>query len=185
MRLFYSFCLNDAVPGDHRLRETAAGPDLSWVHAELAPFYSTIVRPSIDPVLMLRMLILGYMFAIRSERALCRDVQVNLAYRWFCGLSIEESPITRPSRGHTTNASATVTFSAACFEQVVETCIATDWSAPKGSGSMLQAAPRVNTLPRSIAQPGAASAVRPKFVSPSDPAAQWTGAMPAFLCLFG
>ena len=89
-RLFYSFCLDDAVPGDHRVREIAAVLDLSWVHADLAPYYSTIGRPSIDPVLMLRMLILGYVFAIRSERALCREVQVNLAYRWFCGLSIED-----------------------------------------------------------------------------------------------
>ena len=60
--------------------------DLSWVHAELAPYYSPLGRPSIDPVLMIRMLVLGYVFAIRSERALCREVQVNLAYRWFCGL---------------------------------------------------------------------------------------------------
>ena len=63
---------------------------LSWVHAELAPYYPSIGRPSIDPVLMIRMLILGYVFAIRSERLLCREVQVNLAYRWFCGLSIED-----------------------------------------------------------------------------------------------
>jgi transposase len=48
------------------------------------------LRPSIDPALMIRMLIVGYVFAIRSERALCREVQVNLAYRWFCGLSIED-----------------------------------------------------------------------------------------------
>jgi Transposase domain (DUF772) len=47
-------------------------------------------RPSIDPELMVRMLIIGYVFAIRSERAICRDVQVNLAYRWFCGLSIDD-----------------------------------------------------------------------------------------------
>ena len=89
-RLFYSFCLDDAVPSDHRVREIAAVLDLSWVHGELAPSYSMIGRPSIDPVLMLRMLILGYVFAIRSERALCREVQVNLAYRWFCGLSIDD-----------------------------------------------------------------------------------------------
>jgi transposase len=89
-RLFYSFCLDEAVPADHRVREIAAVLDLSWVHAELTPYYSTIGRPSIDPVLMIRMLIIGYVFAIRSERALCREVQVNLAYRWFCGLSIED-----------------------------------------------------------------------------------------------
>ena len=68
---------------DHRVREIAAVLDLSWVHGELAPYYSNLGRPSIDPVLMIRMLILGYVFAIRSERLLCREVQVNLAYRWF------------------------------------------------------------------------------------------------------
>ncbi len=72
------------------MREIAAVLDLSWVHGELAPHYPPIGRPSIDPVLMIRMLIVGYVFAIRSERALCREVQVNLAYRWFCGLSIED-----------------------------------------------------------------------------------------------
>lgn len=89
-RLFYPFCLDEAVPGDHSVRETAAVLDLSWVPAELAPYYSTIGRASIDPILMLRMLILSYVFAISSERALCREVQVNLAYPWFCGLSIED-----------------------------------------------------------------------------------------------
>src|SRR6187455_1450804 len=89
-QLFYSFCLEDVVPADHRVREIAAVLDLSWVHGELAPYYSPLGRPSIDPVLMIRMLILGYVFAIRSERLLCREVQVNLAYRWFCGLSIED-----------------------------------------------------------------------------------------------
>jgi transposase len=87
---FYSFRLDEAVPDDHPVREIAAVLDLSWVHSELAPYYSQLGRPSIDPVLMIRMLIVGYVFAIRSERALCRDVRVNLAYRWFCGLSIED-----------------------------------------------------------------------------------------------
>jgi transposase len=87
---FYSFRLDGAVPDDHLIRQIAATLDLSWVHSELAPFYPKIGRPSIDPVLMVRMLVIGYVFALRSERALCRDVQVNLAYRWFCGLSIED-----------------------------------------------------------------------------------------------
>src|SRR5262245_34255389 len=86
-RLFYSFHLDKAVPQDHPVREIAAVLDLSWVHSELAPFYPKMGRPSIDPELMIRMLIIGYVFAIRSERAICRDLQVNLAYRWFCGLS--------------------------------------------------------------------------------------------------
>ena len=89
-QLFYSFCLEEVVPDDHQVREIAAVLDLSWVHAELAPYYPSIGRPSIDPVLMIRMLIVGYVFAVRSERLLCREVKVNLAYRWFCGLSIED-----------------------------------------------------------------------------------------------
>ena len=89
-QLFYSFNLEAVVPDDHPVRAIAGVLDLSWVRAELAPHYSHTGRPSIDPVLMIRMLIVGYVFAIRSERALCREVQVNLAYRWFCGLSIED-----------------------------------------------------------------------------------------------
>jgi transposase len=89
-QLVYSFSLEEAVPDDHLVREIAAVLDLAWVRAELAPYYSSTGRPSIDPELMIRMLIIGYVFAIRSERALCRDVQVNFAYRWFCGLSIED-----------------------------------------------------------------------------------------------
>ena len=89
-QLFYSFCLADAVPDDHPIREIAAVLNLKWVYAELAPHYPRMGRPSVDPVLMLRMLLIGYLFAIRSERALCREVKVNLAYRWFCGLGIED-----------------------------------------------------------------------------------------------
>ena len=65
-QLFYSFCLDEVVPSDHRVRDIAAVLDLSWVQGELAPYYSNLGRPSIDPVLMIRMLILGYVFAIRS-----------------------------------------------------------------------------------------------------------------------
>src|SRR3989454_11550433 len=90
-QLFYSFHLDEVVPDDHLVREIAAILDLSWVHRELAAYYPKMGRPSIDPELMIRMLIVGYVFAIRSERMLCREVKVNLAYRWFCGLSIEDS----------------------------------------------------------------------------------------------
>jgi transposase len=89
-QLFYSFDLDAVVPADHLVREIAAVLDLTWVYDELAPHYPSIGRPSIDPVLMIRMLIIGYVFAVRSERALCREIQVNLAYRWFYGLSIED-----------------------------------------------------------------------------------------------
>src|SRR5262247_3760202 len=89
-QLFYAFDLEAVVPDDHQVRRIAAVLDLSWVRAELAPHYSHTGRPSVDPVLMIRMLIVGYVFAIRSERVLCREVQLNLAYRWFCGLGIED-----------------------------------------------------------------------------------------------
>jgi transposase len=72
-QLFYSFSLEEAAPDDHLVRKIAAVLDLSWLHAELAPHYPNTGRPSIDPELMIRMLIIGHVFAIRSERALCRD----------------------------------------------------------------------------------------------------------------
>ena len=76
-QLFYEFRHDEVIPGDHLVREIAAVLDLTWVRAELASYYSSRGRPSIDPVLMIRMLIVGYVFAIRSERLLCREVQVN------------------------------------------------------------------------------------------------------------
>ena len=89
-QFFYSFDLDRVVPPDHLVRQIDGLLDLSWVHKELAPYYSDTGRPSIDPVLMMRMLIVGYVFAIRSERRLCTEVQVNLAYRWLCKLSVED-----------------------------------------------------------------------------------------------
>ena len=122
---FYSFRLEEAVPGDHPVRDIAAVLDLSWVYSELGPFYPRIGRPSIDPVLMIRMLIVGYVFAIRSERALCRDVQVNLAYRWFCGLSIEDKVPDHSnfSRARHDRFGDSDVFRRV-FERVVEGCIA-------------------------------------------------------------
>src|ERR1700751_3557246 len=89
-QFFYSFDLDKVVPPDHLVRQIDTVLDLSWVHRELAPYYSHTGRPSIDPVLMIRLLIVGYVFAIRSERQLCSEVQVNLAYRWFCKLGVED-----------------------------------------------------------------------------------------------
>jgi transposase len=124
-QLFYSFHLDEVVPGNRLVREIATVLDLSWVHAELAPYYSKIGRPSIDPVLMIRMLVVGYVFAIRSDRMLCREVRVNLAYRWFCGLSIEDSvpdhsafSRARNERFHDSSIFRQV------FERVVATCVA-------------------------------------------------------------
>src|SRR5260370_2212355 len=89
-QFFYSFDLDKVVPPDHLVRQIDGLLDLSWVHQELAPYYSHTGRPSIDPVLMMRMLLVGYVFAIRSERRICAEIQVNLAYRWFCKLGIED-----------------------------------------------------------------------------------------------
>jgi len=209
-QLFYSFCLDEAVPDDHLVRAIAAVLDLSWVHGELASYYSPLGRPSIDPALMIRMLIVGYVFAIRSERALCREVQVNLAYRWFCGLSIEDRLPDHSafSRARNERFRDSGIFRSV-FERVVEACIAAGLVGGEGfavDASLIAAdANKQRSIPgkdwdknrapekasRAVkeylatlddAAFGAASDTTPKFVSPSDPAAQWTGAMhgPAF-----
>ena len=209
-QLFYSFCLEEVVPDDHLVRGIAAVLDLSWVHAELAPYYPKIGRPSIDPVLMIRMLIIGYVFGIRSERLLCREVKVNMAYRWFCGLSIEDKIPDHStfSRARNERFRDSEIFRRV-FEHVVETCIAAGLVGGEGlavDASLIVAdANKQRSIPgkdwdkerdpktasRAVkeylatlddAAFGAASDVTPKFVSPSDPAAQWTGAMrgPAF-----
>ena len=204
-QLFYSFRLDDVVPDDHLVRAIAAVLDLSWVHAELASYYPKIGRPSIDPVLMIRMLVVGYVFAIRSERALCREVQVNLAYRWFCGLSIEDKVPDHSafSRARNERFGDSAIFRRV-FERVVGACIGAGLVGGEGfavDASLIAAdANKRRSIPGSEwtkeldaqqvsratkeylatlddAAFGAASDVTPKFVSPSDPAAQWTGAM--------
>src|SRR5271169_2810461 len=124
-QFFYSFDLDEVVPADHLVRQIDAVLDLSWVHKELAPYYSHTGRPSIDPVLMIRLLLVAYVFAIRSERQICSEVQVNLAYRWFCKLNIEDGLPdhsvfcrARHERFRESNALRRV------FEGVVATCIA-------------------------------------------------------------
>ena len=87
--LFYGFSLERHVPSDHLLRKIDRFVDLSEVRAHLEPYYSEVGRPSIDPELMMRMLIVGYCFGVRSERRLCEEVHLNLAYRWFCRLGLE------------------------------------------------------------------------------------------------
>ena len=86
---FYDFCLEDHVPPDHLLRRIDDLLDLGDVRESLKPHYSHMGRPSVDPELMIRMLIVGYCFGIRSERRLCEEVHFNLAYRWFCRLGLE------------------------------------------------------------------------------------------------
>jgi transposase len=204
-QLFYSFDLDAVVPGDHLVREIAAVLDLTWVYDELAPHYPSIGRPSIDPVLMIRMLIIGYVFAIRSERALWREVQVNLAYRWFCGLSIEDRLPDHSafSRARNERFRDNDIFRQV-FERVVQACIAANLVGGQGfavDASLIaadankrrsipgrewnkdidpeQASRAVKEYLATLDDPayGRASEVTPKFISPSDPAAQWTGAL--------
>ncbi len=209
-QLFYKFHLDEVVPEDHLVRKIGAVLDLSWVHAELAPYYSLVGRPSIDPVLMIRMLIAGYVFAIRSERQICREVQVNLAYRWFCDLGLEDKIPDHSafSRARNERFRESDVFRRV-FEHVVASCIAAGLIGGDGfavDASLIEAdANRQRSVPGSewnkVCDPetasravkeylaslddaafGAATDVIPKFVSPSDPAAQWTGALkgPAF-----
>ena len=89
-RLFYEFDLEDMVPADHFLRKIDAVLDLSWLRSELAPYYSHLGCPSVCPELMIRLLIVGYCYSIRSERRLCDEVKASLVYRWFCGLGLED-----------------------------------------------------------------------------------------------
>ena len=202
-QLFYSFRLDDVVPDDHLVRAIAAVLDLSWVHAEFASYYPKIGRPSIDPVLMIRMLVVGYVFAIRSERALCREVQVNLAYRWFCGLSIEDKVPDHSafSRARNERFGDSAIFRSV-FERVVGACIVAGLVGGEGfavDASLIAAdANKRRSIPGSewnkeldaqqvsratkeylatLDDAAFGADVTPKFVSPSDPAAQWTGAM--------
>lgn len=89
-QLFYSFNLEDHIPANHLLRSIDQCLDLSDLRHYFADFYSLIGRPSIDPELMIRMLIVGYCYGVRSERRLCEEPHLNLAYCWFCGLSLED-----------------------------------------------------------------------------------------------
>src|SRR5256885_12412072 len=204
-QLFYSFCLEEVVPDDHQVRAIAAVLDLSWVYGELSPHYPALGRPSVDPVLMIRMLILGYAFGLRSERMLCREVKVNLAYRWFCGLSIEDKIPDHSAFSHARHERfRNSDMFRRVFERVVEACIAAGLVGGEGfavDASLIVAeANKQRSIPGSEwnktrdphganravreylatlddAAFGAASEAMPKFVSPSDPAAQWTVAM--------
>ncbi len=88
--LFYEFSIEDHVPQDHILRGIDRFVELSDIRQQLAPFYSSTGRPSVDPELMIRMLLVGYVMGIRSERRLCDEVHLNLAYRWFCRLDLTD-----------------------------------------------------------------------------------------------
>jgi transposase len=203
-QLFYEFCMEEHIPTDHLLRRIDQFLDLEDLRSKLKPYYSTIGRPSVDPELMIRMLIVGYSMGIRSERRLCEEVHLNLAYRWFCRLGLEgkvpdHSTFSRNRHGRFRESDILRHL----FETTVQTCIdeglvggegfacdasliAADANKQRSlSGEDWDRRPVPDNAARAVeeylatlddAAFGAASEVRPKFVSPSDPAAQWTGA---------
>ena len=203
-QLLYSFRLEDHVPEDHLLRYIDRVLDLQGLRDHLAPFYSRTGRPSIDPELMIRILLIGYCFGIRSERRLCEEVGLNLAYRWFCRLSIEDkvpdhSTFSKARHGRFRESDA-LRF---VFEQVVERCI--ERGLVGGSGFAIDAsviradANRQRALDRDDDDdwPTPNRSTRPvreyledldearqpaKRISTTDPAARWTAAPggPAF-----
>ena len=199
--LFYEFSLERHVPADHLLRSIDRFVELGDLRRELAPFYSTLGRPSIDPELMIRMLIVGYCFGIRSERRLCEEVHLNLAYRWFCRLGLDgdvpdHSTFSKNRHGRFRQSD----LLRRVFETVLRRCIreglvggegfAVDASLIKADANRQNGIEGEKGLPpeatgRAIeeylavlddAAFGAATEVTPKFISPADPAARWTGA---------
>jgi transposase len=133
-KLFYEFSLEDVVPSDHLLRKIDRFLDFDGLRVHLRPYYSDIGRPSVDPELMVRMLIVGYCFGIRSERRLCEEVHLNLAYRWFCRLGLEDRVrTTRPSRRRAMAAFARATFSVSSSSRRWCTAWPRGWSRAKAS----------------------------------------------------
>ena len=123
-QLFYRFRIEDHVPADHLLRRIDPLLDLRELRPQLAALYSPIGRPSIDPELLIRMLLVGYLFGIRSETWLCEEVHLNLAYRWFCKLGLEGQVPDRSSfskNRHGRFAQGDVLRSV--FEMVVRRCV--------------------------------------------------------------
>jgi transposase len=201
--LFYQFCLDERVPKDHLLRriDGYVRAALAGIHERLQPYYSELGRPSVDPELMIRMQIIGYCYGLRSERRLTQEVDLHLAYRWFCRLDLDDTAphhsTFSENRLHRFRESDVFRY---IFERVVATCMAA--GLVKGEGfavdaSVMEAnASRYHgKAPDEIvwAEPACQTrAVKeylaafdpeaepnperkpPKVISPSDPCSAWT-----------
>jgi transposase len=205
--LFNEFSLDRHVPADHLLRSIDRFVDLGGARAQLRRFYSPTGRPSIDPELLIRMLLVGYCFGIRSERRLCEEVHLNLAYRWFCRLGLvgavpDHSTFSKNRHGRFRESDLLPEL----FETVVRRCMADGLVGGEGfaldASLIAAAANRQHGVPGDAGLPatkvsraipeylavlddaafGAATPVTPKFAAPADPASRWTGAAqgPAF-----
>lgn len=201
--LFYEFSLERHVPDDHLLRAIDRVVDLGDVRARLAAHYSATGRPSVEPELMIRMLLVGYCLGIRSERRLCEEVHLNLAYRWFCRLDLadrvpDHATFSKNRHGRFRDSD----LLREVFDGTVRACItaglvggerfAVDASLVEADASKSRAVARTDwnpdtvdtaDAPRAVREYlavlddgafGAASEVEPKVVSRADPAAQWT-----------
>jgi len=195
--LFYAFNLDDVVPQDHLLRDIDRLLDFTELREHLAPYYSHTGRPSVDPELMIRMLLIGYCLGIRSERLLCNEINLNLAYRWFCKLSIDDkvpdhSTFSKNRHGRFREAEA-FRF---VFEQVLKRCMdeglvggegfAVDASVVKADASRQKhhedddddwggGSRAINEYLDALKEDG--SSITPaKKVSQTDPMARWTAA---------
>ena len=203
--LFYEFSLEDHVPQDHLLRSVDRYLDLSNIRGHLADFYSHTGRPSVDPELLIRMLLVGCCFGIRSERRLCEEVHLNLAYRWCCRLDLSDrvpdhSTFSKNRHGRFRESDL--------LRHVFETTVARwmDEGLVGGQGFAVDASlivagvQRQNSsnpdewaardvdmrdAPRAVqeyldalddAAFGVASEAKPKFMAHADPASQWTAA---------
>ena len=203
--LVYEVSLEEHVPQDHLLRSIDRSVDLSSIRVHLADFHSHTERPSVDPELLIRMLLVGYCFGLRSERRLCEEVHLNLAYRWFCRLDLadrvpDHSTFSKNRHGRFPDSQL--------LRHLFETTVARGIEAGLVSGqrmaidaSLIEAGGKKQNstskeewdatdidpsdAPRAVreyldtldeAAFGAASEVQPKFTSHSDPASQWTAA---------
>jgi transposase len=159
-RLFYDFSFETHIPTDHLLRKVDAALDFSFVTVALKVHYSDIGRPSVDPELMIRMLMIGYLMGIRSERRLCAEVHLNIAYRWFCKLGLEgkvpdPSSFSKNRYGRFRDSDIFRTI----FEEVVRRCIEAGLVGGEGmsvDGSLVEA-----------------DASRERRVPGTEPPAQW------------
>src|SRR5437764_1885750 len=202
-QLFYLFNLEERIPAGHLLRRInlVVVQVLAELREKLAPFYSEIGRPSIDPELMIRMLIVGYCYGVRSERRLCEEVHLSLGYRWFCRLGLDgavpdHSTFSKNRHGRFRDSD----LLRKVFETTVRRCLAEGLVGGEGfavDASMIKAdANRQRSVSGSEwstpetpshavreylavlddAAFGAATPVVPKFISHADPASRWTGA---------
>ena len=204
-KLFYDFDIESHVPADHLLRRVDRFLELGDIRARLRPFYSHLGRPSVDPELIVRMLLIGYLTGIRSERRLCEEVHLNLAHRWFCRLGLDgrvpdHSTFSKYRHGKFRDSD----LLRLVFEGVVSRCIeeglvggtgfAVDASLIMADVDKLNSSAQAQwdaaaidpkEAPRAVreyletlddAAFGAATPVEPKYVSHADPASQWTAA---------